>query len=235
MLEILQVIHSKGDHSDSLLIVLRGGVRVCMGDECLRLHGGMVKQIKKPNLQIKVEVSEVGKRMEVGFKWNRLWKCCLYLFVEGGHVFFGRYLQCVDPIGVDSKMQQLHRNWQKLFRKLDRSPVLVVWWWKPWVSYHGSYSMLAVWCTFWVRYGELFRGQYRQHFTWLKVVGSIQMTFLLLIKKTMWTAEPSSTQAITQLAVHIWAIYNDLSRRLVTPNGGKKVRESAQKWPKQSG
>ena len=29
------VIHSKGDHSDSLLIVLRGGVRVCMGDECI--------------------------------------------------------------------------------------------------------------------------------------------------------------------------------------------------------
>ena len=46
MLEILQVIHSKGDHSDSLLIVLRGGVRVCMGDECLRLHGWKVEQIK---------------------------------------------------------------------------------------------------------------------------------------------------------------------------------------------
>lgn len=51
MLEILQVIHSKGDHSDSLLIVLRGGVRVCMGDECLRLHGfGQTNQkAKSPN------------------------------------------------------------------------------------------------------------------------------------------------------------------------------------------
>ena len=34
-----EVIHGKGDHSDAMMIVLRGCVGVCVGDECLASHG----------------------------------------------------------------------------------------------------------------------------------------------------------------------------------------------------
>jgi len=34
---------------------------------------------------------------------------------------------------------------------------------------------------------------------------------------------------------YFWAIYRNFSRRLVTPNGGERIRESCPKCPKHSG
>ncbi len=60
-----------------------------------------------------------------------------------------------------------------------------------------------------------------------------QLTMSGMIQATCWqgiSAQEFSMKAWNLRYSKIWAIYNDLSRRLVTPNCGF-VRESPPKWP----